>query len=339
MYPKVKIPQLLSYQLVMRTDYIDVCLHLYKRLKQLKREKATTAEGKADVLEQRKATLRMLRRCEYEHATQLREYTRSVSTFLVLKSVLAEVDNFDDSKQRFKALAADCEGIHVDTFTDRIKSLEKLKLVTRKDGKVYLASWYQVCELFKVPLSFGKVRFYYVKRTGRKIPHILQQRRMDEKEQQCKEVAKHKLVGCNELQYQINCYSGKKPTLSALAELQLAVFKDPALIDAFGLDDWLIFNVSRPDTSLSYRFWSVLFGYRSIGGFAALKKKLYTIGLIVESTNKVELPDRVCKSRKSRSNTLGTVVYNRVTKTKTLHMPNSIQYLSVNTPMPEPQKP
>ncbi len=327
---KIKLPQLLSFQLVVTTDYAEVLLHLFNRQKELNRQRCRNQAEKQTKREEQKAVLRMLRRIETDHAAQLRQRTRALASFCIIKAVL-KVNKALAFEQGDKAeLAKLCEDINVKTLNERLQTLYELKLIEYQGEKIILASWEKVCEVFKVPVFFRQP-FYFIKSNGKKIAYVMKQKRMQEKEGQCKQAAQSKLDKCSELQYELSRLSGKgKPTLSALAELQWSLFLNPNLIDAFGMDSFLVFKIVRGDTALSYRYWSVLFGYKSKGGFAYLKRKLISSGLIAVFKRVEMIDSKQLSTRQSRSNCLGTGIYDRATELVKFQRPDSVHYLSAN---------
>lgn len=316
MADKVIIPNGLGLQLIYTTDYIDAILHLYQCVKKLPRKTPEHA-----------GAVRMLRRLLSCHAIQLRERIRGVSTFLLLKSILKEQYSFENNDKCKRQLAAQCEDICLKTFNDRLAILERLKLVEFKNGKVYTASMAELCQVFK----FEYKRKYFIKPTNNKtIADVIRQKMLQEKTLQCENVARFKLSNCEELQYQLTLITGRKPSLTDLKDIQRQLTLNPSLLDAMGLDSFLMFDITRADSSLSYRYWSALLGFKSIGGFAHFKRKQIGAGLIVVTHRKHEIPRGTMNSRKSRSNCIGTAIYNRGTGTAIFHEPDELTFLSTN---------
>lgn len=311
---KIKVPQQLPLQLILSTHYIADALHLLKCIKQLPRG-----------TEEHRAAIRMYRRLLSEHQKQLRERTKAISTYLILKAVLKDKCNFDP--EQVAQLAKFCDYKNIKTFYSNIKVLQSLQLVEYRNQTAFLCGWDKLMKVFQVEVKH--VRFHYVKHGEIPMEIILKRIAMQKKEKQCEAAANYRLNKVTELQQMVSSVRGRGD-LAAVNELQSEVYFNPALSTAFDLDNWLLFEVCRGDTSLSYRLWSCLFGYKSVGGFAHLKRKLITVGLIVVHKRQYILPDGIRTTKKSRSCCLGTAIRDSSRGETIFHKPDAIIYLTLN---------
>ena len=311
---KIKVPQPLPLQLLYTTDYCDYCIYLFKCIQKLKRG-----------TDEHKATVKLYRRLLALHQKQLRDRTKAVRTFLIIKTLLQERDHFTGADVAH--ISRLCENIHVKTLHSRLKTLQSLQLVEYRNGNVFIASWEQLCKAFKIEVKY--LRFHFVRYGRNTLATVIQRIAMQKKEAQCLQAANYKLNKVIELQQEVKSVSGKGD-LAAVKELQQQVYLNPHLATAFNLDTWLLFEVCRGDTALSYRFWSCLFGYKSIGGFAHFKRRLITGGLIAVFKRATVLPNGLKTSSKTRSSCLGTCVFNPATRQTVFIQPDHIVYLTLN---------
>lgn len=311
---KIKVPQSLPLQIVLTTHYITDALYLLKRIKALHRG-----------TEEHKAAIRIYRRLLTEHQKQLRERLKAVSTFLILKAVLKDNPSFE--LQQHNELAKHCDYKCVKTLRSNLNVLQSLQLIEYRNQTAFIAGWEKLIEVFKIEAKH--VRHHFVKQGAMNIETILKRIAMQKKESQCLQAANYRLHKVTELQQMVSSISGRSD-LEAVNDLQCRVYTNPTLSTVFDLDDWLLFEVCRGDTALSYRTWSCLFGFKSIGGFKHLKQKMIKGGLIAVFRRVITLPDGVKKTSKKRSCCLGTTIYNRGLNQLILVKPDQIVYLTLN---------
>lgn len=342
---KIKLPSLLPLQLIYTTDYCEYCIYFFDVVKKLGRKKRSKRAHTEDSSMQSgleaeyKAALRMYRRLLSCHQKQLRERRKAVSQFLFIKYFLKDKNFFTPAD--VAAIAQLCDYKTAKTFHSNIEVLQALHLIEYRKENCFVASWDKLCEVFKIGETYPWIRWHYLKPGGEiKLEEKLLRVAMEKKERQCKDAAFFKLNKITEVKDMLSSVSGRVTT-KALNELQEAVFINPSLSVHLDLDRYVLFEVCRGDTALGYKLWSCLLGYKSIGGFAHVKRRMIKSGLIAVLKNEKEMPDGVHTTVKSRSCCVGRMIYNRpVWKDRKLqpgtsgkiifYKPDTIIYLPLN---------
>ena len=310
---KIKIPTFLPLALVTTTLYCESAIYLFKKVKE-------SIRG----TDEQKAVLRIYRRVLTDQLRDLRARNKALSQFCIIKAWIDQKTFFTPGD--IDSIRLLCDYRDKKTFSKNLKMLESLDLIIERDGKYFVSSWEKVAQLFKHKHKF--IRFKYVK-PGNRIETVFTRIALEQKEMECFRAANLKLNNCTELKAEVKKISGKQ-SLSALNEVQELVTKNPTLSKAFDIDDYVLFKVCKGDTALSYRLWSALLGYKSIGGFAHVKRKLQKDGLIAVQ-KRSEVIARGNKIRyQNRSNCIGTMIFDKGSNQLILHKPDLLIYLSLN---------
>ena len=310
---KIKIPSFLPLALVTTTYYCKSAIYLFQKMKELP---SGTSEHKA--------VIRIYRRTLTEQQKEIRERNKAISQLLIIKAVLKDKTFFESSD--IEALKLYCDYTDKKTFLKNLKVLESLEMISEASGKYFIAGWEKIGLKFKHKEKH--IRFKFVKH-GNRLETKLTRIALEQKEQQCKQAATLQLNKCTELKDEVMRITGKG-TLSALELVQDSITKNPALAKSFDIDSYILFKVCRGNVSLSYRFWSCLLGYKSIGGFAQVKRKLQKAGLIAVQKQAEEIPDKNRIRYANRSNCIGTMIFDRNTNRLMLHKPDLLIFLSLN---------
>jgi len=248
-----------------------------------------------------------------------------LDTFILLKAFYTSGAASISLESRLELVAL-C-GRDYKTINKRLLQLQQLQLLTITGEKIHLASWEKVAEVFKLKkYEHYKLRFFYVRYTGAiKVSDILEARFMYEKEKECKQAFYFKINKYEEIKRELETITGGT-TAEAVEYSQLHHYTTEYR-ELSQNEKYVLFNIARGDTSLSYRKWSKYFGYTSKGAFAYKKRKLSKCGLITVERRAYELKG-THKTKQLRKSICGTAPYVPALGKVVFFMPDKIRYLS-----------
>lgn len=261
---------------------------------------------------------------------------KAISLFLYLKT---KDENGSGTLNYHSFIIKATEDLHVHEKTIRnwLKLAQEFGVIEQinkgkngYDGNYRFLSWNDISSKFE---CFNN-RFYYIKlqNINFKIEYILERFAIEEKQKECENACLNKynyyLVkeGLNEVVSEL----GIKNNLTDLKNCQQYDFLTAGI--KLTESQRFFINIANPDINVGYKRFSEIFGYKSRGGFAYMKRKLLKHGLIDIKPRQIQVLEQfreLMTTKESRTTKLGCVNYFRPLKTLVLTLCDQI------TPQPQ----